>query len=142
MKTRAQEDMELAASLVQDVARKYPNEKDQTRKIFGGLCHSFPIMVRMCGLCQALAFSEDKATVTGKKTSRNEAHELLLDHVSKLLQAGDRKDLINRVCTEDDVNQYMFDTRRVLAAWVYWKRFAVSILKVETARDAEENDNA
>lgn len=141
MRTRAQEDMELAASLVQEVAEKYPDEKSQARKIFGGLCHSFPIMVRMCGLCQALAFSEDKATATDKKSPRNEAHELLLDHVSALLQVDGRASLLKRVRTED-VNEYMFDTRRVLAAWVYWKRFAVSILKVETARDAEEDNDA
>jgi len=145
MKIRAQQNMELAARLVQAVATKYPDEKAQARKIFGGLCHSFPIMVRTCGLCQALAFSFDKATVTDKKrpTPRNEAYGLLLNHVSELLLGPDRQDrvaLLDRV-RGGDVAQYMFDTRRVLAAWVYWKRFAVSILKVESARDAEDGEN-
>jgi CRISPR-associated protein Cmr5 len=135
--------MELAARLVQAVATKY-DEKAQARKIFGGLCHSFPIMVRTCGLCQALAFSFDKATVTDKTPSpRNEAHGLLLDHVSELLLGPDRRDRVALLdCVRGgDVAQYMFDTRRVLAAWVYWKRFAVSILKVESARDAEDGEN-
>lgn len=138
MKTQSQDDMETAARLVQDVASK---ESDGTKKIFGRLCHSFPIMVRTCGLCQALAFSDDKRTVPQGKTAtdRHKAHKLLLKHVAELVGAVDENALLIRV-RNDDLAAYMLDTRRVLSAWIYWKRFAVSILKVESARD-KDNGN-
>jgi len=139
MKTQSQQDMELAAKLVGAVAAKYRNVDDKERKTFGGLCHSFPIMVRTCGLCQALAFSIDKATVSGNGPSDiNIAHHLLLDHTGWLLfdRVASQDEVLRRV-REGSVVDYMLDTRRVLSAWVFWKRFAVSILKVENARDQE-----
>jgi CRISPR-associated protein Cmr5 len=134
MKTRAQELLSTAAKLVGEVEGK----EKEIRDIYGGLCHSFPVMVRTCGLCQAVAFSFDKMTPTsGGKSNRNEAHKLLLEHVSKILGFADPATLLKRI-REDSASQYMLYTRQVLTSWVYFKRFAVSILKVEDARAAEE----
>jgi CRISPR-associated protein Cmr5 len=49
--TRAQKDLVLAEELVSSLP-----EDRELRDIYGGLCHSFPVLVRTCGLCQALAF--------------------------------------------------------------------------------------
>jgi CRISPR-associated protein Cmr5 len=137
MKTRAQKDLELAAKLLTKVAEKYP-EGHQVRKIYGGLCHSFPVLVRTCGLCQAVAFSEDKATVTGNAESeRNKAHRLLLQHVAELINT--QSDNLLSTIREADALQYMFYTRRILSAWIYFKRFAVSILKVKSAQEAQDD---
>lgn len=124
MKTRAQQDMELAAQLVQAVAKL----DEETQQIYGGLCHSFPVMVRTCGLCQAIAFSKAKAG-EGKE-SREKAHRLLLEHVAAIL--GVQSDLLQAV-RDASASDYMLYTRRVLSAWVYFKRFAESILKVSSA---------
>ncbi len=135
MRTRAREDLILAEQLVTTVAK----EKPDVQKVYGGLCHSFPVLVRTCGLCQAVAFSEDKRTVTeGKVTGRNRAHQLLLEHVARILQVPGALD----AARTPDTLQYMVYTRRVLAAWVYFKRFAVSILKVASPRAAEEDGDA
>lgn len=123
-----------AAELVGEVESK----DKEIRDIYGGLCHSFPVMVRTCGLCQAVAFSFDKMTPTsGTESNRNIAHKLLLEHVANVLGFSGPSNLLERV-TEDNATKYMFYTREVLTAWVYFKRFAVSILKVEDARTAEE----
>jgi CRISPR-associated protein Cmr5 len=122
MKTRAQQDMELAARLVQEVKSRQSKE---TAQIYGGLCHSFPVLVRTCGLCQALAFSKAKAGE--EKDPREEAHSLLLQHVQKVL--GIPGDLLQSV-REASASDYMLYTRRVLSAWVYFKRFAESIIGV------------
>jgi len=129
MKTRAQQDMELAARLVQDVR----SQDKETQQIYGGLCHSFPVMVRTCGLCQALAFSQAKAGEG--KDAREKAHRLLLEHVQKVLSLNG--DILPAV-REASASQYMLYTRRVLTAWVYFKRFAESILEVKSAASAEE----
>lgn len=132
MRTRAQDYLVLAERMVSQVAE----EEAQVQKIYGGLCHSFPILVRTSGLCQALAFSKDKATVTeGMRSPRSRAHELLLDHVRQVLglPGGDALAAVS----EAELATYMVYTRRILAAWLYFKRFAVSILKVRSAQEAE-----
>ena len=114
---------------------------EETKKIYGGLCHQLPILVRTCGLCQTLAFHEDKAS---KDTARSKAHKLLLKHIAATLDIKDatEKDLAETILAktiqEADVADYMYYTRRVLASWTYFKRFAVSILKVENANLADD----
>lgn len=142
MRTRAQQDMELAEKLVGQVA----GLRGDVKQIYGGLCHSFPVMVRTCGLCQAIAFSrakagEDKdsrekahallrAKAGERKDPRKEAHELLLEHVAKVLDV--QGDLLT-VVRDASASDYMLYTRRILSAWLYFKRFAESILKVSSA---------
>jgi CRISPR-associated protein Cmr5 len=132
--TRSQQDMALAYELVSEAAVQF-RENEKARTVYGGLCHNFPVLVLGCGLCQALAFVEDKAE---GGTPQAAAHKLVLAHAARLLGAADRGALMTRVRT-GDVSGYMLDTRRVLSAWVYWKRFAVSVLNVE-AREAERMD--
>jgi CRISPR-associated protein Cmr5 len=118
--------MQLAEELVTAVKSR----PDTVQKTYGGLCHEFPVMVRTCGLCQAVAFSLDKA-------EGNEAHALLLDHVSSVLGIP-RNQLAQRIETMP-TTEYMLATRKVVSAWLFFKRFAVSILKVKGAHEAERN---
>lgn len=137
MKTRAQKDLDLAMQLLGAIADKY-EEGHAVRKIYGGMCHSFPVMVRTCGLCQAVAFSEDKAAITGsQETDRNKAHRLLLDHVAQLINT--QPDNLTNTIRNATAMDYVFYTRRVLSAWIYFKRFAVSILKVKSAQEAQDD---
>jgi CRISPR-associated protein Cmr5 len=131
MKTRAQSDMELAAEQVKNIAEQYTDLHHETRLIYGGLCHSFPVMVRTCGLCQALAFSASKASGDG---SRAKAHRLILEHVGKLIGQNDPLAAVR----DADTVQYMLYTRRVLSAWIYFKRFAESILEVKSAKEGQD----
>ena len=138
VQTKAQQDLILAERLISAIPND--NTHQEVRKIYGGLCHSFPILVRTCGLCQALAFSKDKATVSeGGSKPRHQAHQLLLDHVAQVL-GSPGQDVLALIAKESAAD-YMLHTRRLLSAWIYFKRFAVSILKVENAKDEENRGN-
>ncbi|MGQ9656974.1 MAG: type III-B CRISPR module-associated protein Cmr5 [Fimbriimonadales bacterium] len=131
MTTLSQHTMKTALDLVSAVAGR----SEETQKIYGNLCHEFPVLVRTCGLCQAIAFCADKAHSDEK--ARAEAYRLLLQHVGKILgietngKGGSNDPLLEKIL-EADATSYMLYTRRVLHAWVYFKRFAVSVLGVKT----------
>lgn len=133
MKTRAQDHLILAERLVSQVTGK----EEKIRKTYGSLCHSFPIMVRTCGLCQAVAFSKAKAAGDDNRVA--ESHQLLLKHLGELLHAVDssinKDDLLDPI-RKANATTYMLYTRQILSAWIYFKRFAESILNVQ-AKEAE-----
>ena len=81
--TGSQRAYALAVELVSEVAAK----PDPVQKTYGGLCHEFPMMVQGTGLAQAAAYHEAKAS--GGDAHRVEAHELLLQHMAKLLEVKD-----------------------------------------------------
>jgi len=123
----------LTRALDDIMAVKQGGYAEEVGKIYGGLCHSFPVLVRACGLCQALAFVEAKAG--DSKGNWAQAYTLLRQHVAGQLGTDDPLDTIAKA----DMLTYLRYTRTILSAWVYYKRFAVSILKVESAStDGEE----
>lgn len=120
----------LAIRHMKQAAERVAEVKDKPYKdIYGGLCHSFPVMVRQCGLAQAVAFSIAKA---GDGDARKQAHTRVLDDVKALL-GREASSIVALGAME-----YVVASRRVLGAWIYYKRFAESILNVETAQAAEE----
>lgn len=125
--TRNQELMAQAIKNVKNVLA----QPEGARKIYGGLCHKFPVLVRTCGLCQAVAFIESKR----KDGERGIAHQKLTEHVSSVLSANDFT--VNADPSESiaclSVRDYTRATRILLSAWIYYKRFAESILGVEAA---------
>ena len=130
--TKAQRDLIFAEECVTEVEAE---DNPEMAKIYGGLCHKFPVLVRTCGLCQAVAFSKSKMGDRGKP--RELAHKRILEHVGKLLVKGaDPLDAIRTASAMD----YIRMTRQVLSAWIYFKRFAVSILKAESAHDAGDDE--
>lgn len=134
MTTRQQRYLTMALDHVGDVKKQ--TGKDETHRIYGGLCHSFPVLVRACGLCQALAFVEEKA---GRENSRGKAYLFLREHVAAQLGLKEPARLLEVVGGKETTTAaYMRHTRTVLAAWVYYKRFAVSILAVESASNGED----
>jgi len=103
-------------------------ENKEVQNVYGGLCHKFPILVLTCGLCQAVAFVESKAI---RDDDRGKAYRLLRRHVAAVLgltEATLLSDVRKAALTE-----YMRHTRRIRQAWVYYKRFAVSLLEVPSA---------
>ena len=131
MKTLSQFRMQQALDLVREVVGK----PEQVRTIYGNLCHEFPVLVRTCGLCQAVAFCADKAQSDDKE--RAEAYRLLLQHIGKIVGKetdgkGGANDPLLKEILKAEATEYMLHTRRVLQAWVYFKRFAVSVLGVKT----------
>lgn len=127
MKTRAQKDLEWALKEVS----KHKDKNERVRNAYGNLCHHFPLMVRTCGLCQAVTFCFAKTK--GDDQILKEAHEMLLANVEDLINETDSisgsRSVVDAVRQADAV-QYMLYTRRILSAWIYFKRFAESILEV------------
>jgi CRISPR-associated protein Cmr5 len=78
-----------------------------------------------------VAFSADKASAEGV---RAQAHKKLLEHVGAILEL--EGDLLGHLQSISALT-YMHHTRRVLEAWVYFKRFAVSVLKVQAGEQDE-----
>lgn len=129
--TRNQKDMKRALELVSSLEQADP----ELKRIYGGLCHSFPVMVLQSGLCQAVAFSAAKTSSEDQRErARARAHQKLLEHLGAILEV--EGDLLAHL-HEAPTTAYMHHTRRVLEAWVYFKRFAKSVLKVEAGGDDE-----
>lgn len=116
------------------------------REIYGGLCHTFPAMVRTNGLCQALAFVAEKQHGWNDQhpKPRAVAYHRLLEHVGATLDvrhAGGQAPLDQAVLTEvrgAPLLTYMRYTTLVLEAWVYYKRLAVSVLDVQAGTTPAE----
>ncbi len=127
MRTQSQEYMEMAAARVSDVEGK------TWAKVYGGLCHSFPVLVRTAGLAQAVAYHQSKAAAAGdvNASGPKQAHRRVIEDYEALLPKS-KFDIATAPLSE-----YMQATRRVLAAGVFYKRFAASILEA-TAGDADK----
>lgn len=126
--TRRQRYLHQALQNIEDIAQ----ENQERQRIYGGLCHAFPVMVRTNGLCQTLAFIEGKAELAAvDPTSRAAAYWCLRRHIATTLDV-DPDDLLRNV-QRAQLTTYMRYTRMLLEAWVYYKRFAVSVLGVEAS---------
>ncbi len=126
---RQQKSLDQALKHVEQVTGK---SKD-TRDIYGGLCHAFPVLIRTNGLCQTLAFFHEKRSAD---KDRGEAYQLFWRHVAETL--GEREDtLLDRVRRMSSV-EYLRASRRLVEAWVFYKRFAVSLLGVQPGEGRDQ----
>ena len=117
VQTRAQSDLKQATEAIRLLERQSEGvKKNYIRRV-----KQFPALVMSVGLAQALAFSDEKA---GKDNDLGKAHKKLLEHVAAVLEQPDALAAVQNAETAE----YMHMTRRVLAAWVYYRRFAVSLL--------------
>jgi CRISPR-associated protein Cmr5 len=126
---RGQKYLLLAAEQVKKV------RGTEAADIYGGLCHNFPIMVRSLGLCQTLAYYESK--MVGKDKNRTEAYSQKLSDVHAITDIGTDK-VLSTYAASLPVLEYMQLTRNILDASIYFKRFAVSLLKVDSASQVDE----
>lgn len=110
-------------------ALKKVNELDKSEyKKYGTMAHKLPILVRTAGLTQALSFVEARGST--------EQHKLL-DHLAQTIQVGDRNKLLKEA-RENDLSKYMELTQKVMAALLWYKRYAQSVLGVDPSEDMEE----
>src|SRR2546421_10988648 len=115
MQTR---DQKYAADIYKRVsAVKKFAEADRNR--YGAMAHQLPILIRTAGLAQALAFLDSRDT----KGHR----QLLIDLAATVGQPG--KLLQN--AREAGIGEYMHLTRQGMAALLWYKRFAPSVLDIK-----------
>ncbi len=129
MKTRAQRDSEQAYEQISEVMSQLTVEK---QKAYGNRCHHFPMLVLRSGLCQAVAFYTVKAN--GK--THPETYKKFLEHMAAAAgESNTDHEAFQKRVLRMELTEYQQTTRRILAAAIWYKRFAVSLLDVEHGGD-------
>ncbi len=115
--------------------------KDQKAEAsrYGAMAHKLPMLIHTSGLIQALTFVDARH----KEAS---GPSRLMDDLSKTVlgENGTREKLLNEARGEGSGNlkAYIYLTRQILAALLWYKRYAQSILGVEAGQDEDrEGDN-
>lgn len=100
--------------------------KDEAyRDAYGSMAFKLPVLIRSAGLAQALAFVEARGRAE---------HNDLLDHLAKAVlndPSANGELLATRSRDADDLGEYVYLTHEVMAALVWYKRFAQSVLDVD-----------
>lgn len=115
-------DQKYADGIRQQVLEIQP-DPDYTK--YGAMAHKLPILIYTAGLLQALEFVCSRGERIQKR---------LIEHLAATIGQQDTAALMKAV-READLSGYMRLTRQVLAALLWYKRFAQSILKVTPTED-------
>ena len=121
-------DQKYARAAYDHVTTIKNTQDEKARKSYGSMSHKLPILIYKAGLVQALTFVEAR----GKEVQKQ-----LLDDLAKSINAGDREHLLKQA-REAEISHYIYLTQQVLAALLWYKRFAQSILGVEASESDEE----
>jgi len=120
-------DQVFAAAVFKKVSDFHKANDKAAHKKYGSMAHKLPVLIRTAGLAQALAFLEARG---------NEDQKQLLSD----LQAVLKQPKLVANSREAQLDEYARLTREALAALLWFKRFAQSVLKVE-ASDEPGDDN-
>ncbi len=123
---------------VQAVKQKFAKDYRQ----YGVMCHKLPILIHTAGLAQALAFVESRNKDIYKQLLGDLTLTLKEPHDGNdpvMSPEGEQKSIV-RQAREAELNDYMRLTWQVMAALVWYKRFAQSILGVDVSETAEQED--
>lgn len=94
---------------------------------YGQLCHRFPSLVLTNGLRLAVTFFEAKG-----KENKDSPYIRYLNDLEKAIKLDSWKQAL-----EAQNSDYLYRSRQVLSASVWFKRYAEAILKVDQAMDKE-----
>lgn len=108
---------------VLDKVTKISKEKKEYQNIYGGMSHKLPILIRTAGLAQALSFVEAKAVKV------NALQQLLKD----LSVTVEQQELPAVARNTKELSAYIRLTQQVMAALLWYKRFAQSVLGVDAS---------
>jgi len=126
MRTREQKYASDVFTRVTAFGERFPKGK-QERNQYGSMAHKLPILVRTAGLAQALAFVAARGDM---------AHRQLLLDLAVTVGYNDVERFLEQSRTLA-FPQYMRLSQKVMAALLWYKRFAQSVLDVDAATDAE-----
>jgi len=113
MKTREQR---YAAGVLILIERVGEGEKTA----YGSMAHQLPVLIRTAGLAQALAFVQSR---------RDTSQQRLLADLASVIGYATSEDLL-KASRDASLADYMRITQNALAALLWFKRFAQSVLKV------------
>jgi CRISPR-associated protein Cmr5 len=101
-------------------------------KKYGALAHTLPVLVRTAGLAEALAFVE----------SRNKPpSNTLLSDLADVVVSGNTREQFVRKSREAEMQEYILLTRRTMLALKWFKRFAQSVLDVDSTTEGEAHND-
>ena len=99
--------------------------KREDRDSYGGMAHKLPILIRTAGLAQALTYVESRGNAAQQQLLRDLAATL---HTPNLTTAAITAQLAD----------YMYLTQQAMAALLWYKRFAQSVLDVQPGDTTSE----
>ena len=112
------------ATIVYDQVSRIENQEGY--KQYGAMAHKLPILIRTAGLTQALEF----VNARGKGLQKQ-----LLEDLAVTVEQNDTANLLSSVRSAS-LSEYMHLTQHIMAALLWYKRFAQSILKVDASEAA------
>lgn len=135
MQTR---DQRLAFAIYERIlAFATPNLSSKRRKQYGSMAHKLPILIRTAGLSQALAFVEARHR---EKEGKAPPQLKLLRDLEDVLRKEKMLEGANlfAVARQAEIGEYMRLTHHTMAALLWFKRYAQSVLGVQQGEDADE----
>ncbi|MDQ2809290.1 MAG: type III-B CRISPR module-associated protein Cmr5 [Chloroflexota bacterium] len=135
MRTREQEYAVAVFKRVDKVKKDHPpkdGKGDPYLTKYGSMAHKLPVLIRTAGLAQALAFVYTREEKRGGEIGP--LHQLLNDLAEVVLGENDGAKLAKR-SREAQLGVYMRLTEQALAALVWYKRFAESVLDVKATTE-------
>ena len=103
-------------------------KKEKDYKKYGPMAHKLPVLIHTAGLVQALEFVNSR----GEPIQRR-----LLEHLAVTLGQENAQTLLKTVKSAS-LSGYIRLTRQMLAALLWYKRFAQSILEVDVTESISE----
>lgn len=124
MQTLDQQYADCVRKQVLKIKKEYENKKEQEAdyKKYGAMAHKLPILIYTAGLVQALEFVN----------TRDSIHRRLLGDLAQTIGQPDVEALL-AASRGPSLSAYMLLTQRTLAALLWYKRFAQSILDVDAS---------
>jgi CRISPR-associated protein Cmr5 len=126
-KTIQTRDQEYAVDAYNRVKTVKPMSKT-ARDRYGSMAHKLPILIRTAGLAQALAFVNARGKVE---------HRRLLNDLALTLKKQSRENLAETAINAP-LSEYIYLTQQALAALLWYKRFAQSVLDVQPGTEESE----
>src|SRR5579875_672637 len=123
MQTR---DQKYALTAYEHVSKVNMDDKQS----YGAMAHKLPILIRTAGLAQALSFVEAR----GKKPQAQ-----LLTDIALTIGNANRQELLERV-RKAELSEYIYLTKQVMDALLWYKRFAQSVLGVDASEANDEKE--
>ena len=131
MQTRNQKFAVKVFRKIEDLQREFPDENSSERKKYGAMAHKLPVLIRTAGLAQALGFLQ-------AKSSEAMNARLLRDLAATLDKTNEAELLLHsRGGNNQTLADYLRLTQDALAALLWYKRFAESVLDVKAGEQGE-----
>ena len=130
MQTLDQQYSATAYKQVLSIKEDKEYKKNEEYKKYGAMAHKLPILIHTAGLAQALEFVNSR----GKPVQQR-----LLEHLAITMGQGDTYKLLQTVRSAS-LSSYIRMTRQALAALLWYKRFAQSILDVDATESLGEDE--